>query len=91
MPTIIARHKVGDINTWLNGHQERKELFKDGSVTSFQTFQDTNDPDSVLLVLEVADMDKLGAMMSDPKNDELKAKHTVIEPIIISAPAVVPA
>jgi hypothetical protein len=22
MPTIIARHKVGDINTWLAGHQD---------------------------------------------------------------------
>ena len=85
MPTVIIRHKVGDFDTWLKGHQDRVELFS--PVTSgLQEFQDTNDPNSVVLVVEVTDMDKLNEMMKDPRVQEKKEQHTVIDPLIISMP-----
>ena len=77
MPTIVVRHKVGDIDAWLKGHQGRVELFAP-AVSSFKTYQDTDDPKSVVLVIEVTDMEKLAAMMKDPKNDAVKARHTVL-------------
>lgn len=83
--TIVVRHKVGDIDTWLKGHQDRKELFAP-AVSSFKTFQDANDPKSVLMVIEVMDMEKLGAIINDPKNQAVKDRHTVLEPILISMP-----
>jgi hypothetical protein len=83
MATIVARHKVGDINAWLKGHQDRVNLFAP-VVSSFKTFQDADDPNSVVIVFEVNDMEKLGAIINDPKNQEVKARHTVIEPITIS-------
>lgn len=87
MPTIVVRHKVGDINAWLRGHQERVEIFSP-AVSGFKTFQDTDDPQSVVLVVEVTDMEKLGAIMSNPDLMQhiAKEKHTVIEPIIMSMP-----
>lgn len=85
MPTIIGRHKVGDFNTWLKGHQDRVEIFAP-AVSSFKTFQDTDDPNSIALVMEVTDMEKLQAILNDPKNKALKNKHTVLEPVIISMP-----
>jgi len=85
MPTIVARHKVGDIDTWLNGHQERVAIFAP-AVSSFTTFQDTDDPKSVVLVLEVTDMEMLVEIVHGPKNAGLKIKHTVLEPIIMSMP-----
>ncbi len=85
MPTIVVRHKVGDIDAWLKGHQERVELFAP-AVSGFKTFQDANDPTSVVLVVEVTDMEKLAAIMQDPQNDKTKAKHTVLEPILMSVP-----
>ena len=81
--TIIARHKVGDIKAWLKGHQERVKLFAP-AVKGFKTFQDAEDPNSVVLVIEVVDMEKLGAIINDPKNQDAKNRHTVIEPIILS-------
>lgn len=81
--TIVTRHKVGNIDTWLKGHQDRVNLFSP-VVSSFRTFQDTNDPNSVVLVFEDADLDKLGAIINDPKNKEIKERHTVLEPVIIS-------
>jgi len=88
MSTLVARHKVGDFETWLKGHQERVQLFAP-AVTSFQTFQDKDDPNSVILVLEVTNLEKLGAIINDPKNQEVKNRHTVKEPIILSFPVVV--
>ncbi len=88
MPTVVVRHKVGDFETWLKGHQDRVRLFAP-AVSSFTTFQDKDDPKSVILVLEVTDMEKLGAIINDPKNQEVKDRHTVKEPIIVSIPVAV--
>jgi hypothetical protein len=83
MKTIIARHKVGDINTWLGGHADRVELFNQASST-FRTFQDADDPNSVLLLIETDDFDKLAGMISDPALAAVKSEHTVIEPITMA-------
>ena len=85
MPTVVIRHKVGDFNTWIKGHQDRVDLF--GPVMSgLQEFQDTDDPNSVVLVIEVTDMDKLNEMMQDPEVQKKKEAHTVIDPLVISMP-----
>ena len=83
MPTIVARHKVGDIDAWLKGHEERVALFAP-AISSFKTFQDVDDPKSVVLVVEVTDLEKLGAIINDPNNQGAKDKHTVIDPITMS-------
>ena len=83
MPTIIARHKVGDINTRLGGHQDRLELFAPVS-SGFRTFQDMDDPNSVVIIVETDNVEKLASVINDPANDEVKARHTVLEPITIS-------
>ena len=84
MQTVIARHKVGDINTWLKGHDERVALFNQASAR-FRTFQDGDDPNSVLLLIETDDLDTLIAMIDDPASADTKKRHTVIEPITVSA------
>ena len=83
MPTVVIRHKVGDFETWLKGHDDRVKILGP-AVSSFNTFQDQDDPKSVVLVLEVTDMDKLGAIINDPNIQEAKDRHTVKEPIILS-------
>jgi hypothetical protein len=42
------------------------------------------EPNSVVLVAEVTDIEKLGQIINDPKNQAVKDRHTVIEPIIMS-------
>ena len=92
MPTIVIRHKVGDFNTWLKGHQDRVDIFSKFS-SGFQTFQDTTDPNSVVLVAEVFDLEAMQAVMGNPEVIEkvAKQKHTVQEPITVSMPVEVPA
>ena len=81
--TIVARHKVGNIEAWLKGHQDRVKLFAT-AVTGFKTFQDADDPNSIVIVMEVTNLELLGAIINDPKNQDVKNRHTVIEPITIS-------
>ena len=83
MPTVVVRHKVGDFETWLKGHEERANIFAP-AISSFKTFQDQDDPNSVVLVMEVTDMEKLGALMTDSNIQEAKDRHTVKEPILLS-------
>ena len=83
MPTVVVRHKVGDFETWLKGHEDRVKIFAP-AVSGFKTFQDQDDPNSVVLVLEVTDMEKLGAIINDPNIQEAKDRHTVKEPILLS-------
>jgi hypothetical protein len=83
MTTVVVRHKVGNFDTWLQGHQDRVNVFSP-VVKSFKTFRDADDPGSIVMVMEVADLEKLGEMMNDPKLKPFKEKHTVIEPISVS-------
>ena len=83
MATVIIRHRVGNFATWLAGHQDRLNVFTP-VVTSFKTFQDANDPNSIAMVMEVADLQKLGEMVNDPKLQQYKDKHTVLDPITFS-------
>jgi hypothetical protein len=87
MPKIVIRHKVGNFDTWLKGHQDRVDIFSKFG-TGFQTFQDVNDPNSVVLLADVDDMEGLQTTLANPDIMEkiAKEKHTVIEPITVSMP-----
>jgi hypothetical protein len=84
MTTIVIRHRVGDLATWLHAHDERAEVIGQAS-SSFRTFQDVDEPNSIVLVIETDEPGKLAAMMDDPAFVDIKASHTVIDPIIVSA------
>ena len=85
MPAVIARHKAGDINALLKSHQERVDLFAP-AVAGFKTYQDTDDPNSVVLVIDATDLEKLGAIINDPASKGIKYRHTVIEPVTMGMP-----
>ena len=85
MPTVVARHKVSNINAWLKGHQDRVNLLAP-AISGFKTYQDTDDPNSVVLVIDATDLEKLAAIINDPANQAIKDLHTVIEPVTMSMP-----
>jgi len=83
MATVVVRHKVGDINAWIKGHQDRLDIFAP-AMKSYKAFQDMGDPHSVVLEMDVTDLELLGKIINDPKNKGLKDRHTVLEPITMS-------
>ncbi|WP_445956803.1 hypothetical protein [Yeosuana sp.] len=81
--TIVTRHKVKNIDTWLKGHQDRVRIFAP-ALSSFRTFQDTDNPNSVVMVLEDVDLELFTKILNDPSTQKFKDKHTVLEPIVLS-------
>jgi hypothetical protein len=63
MATILVRHKVGDIDAWLKGHQDRVALFAP-AVSGFKTYQDSNDPANAAIKAEHTVLDPI--IMSMP-------------------------
>jgi len=84
MATMVVRHRVGDFGVWIHGHGERAEVIGQHS-SSFKTFQDVHEPNSIVLVIETDEPGELAAMLDDPVFADLKTSHTVIDPIIVSA------
>lgn len=83
MQTVIVRHKVKDFSIWKKGQQERLEIFAP-AIESFGAFQDVDNPNSIVIIIETNNLELLGAIINDPKNQHLKDKHTVVEPITMS-------
>ncbi|TDD98030.1 hypothetical protein [Flavobacterium cellulosilyticum] len=83
MKTVVVRHKVKDFDVWKKGQQERLEIFAP-AINSFNAFQDVDNPNSVVIIIETDNVELLGAIINDPKNQHLKDKHTVLEPITMS-------
>ncbi len=53
------------------------------AITGVRTFRNSEDPNAVVLVMNVTDMDKLGEIVVDPNVQILKEKHTVLDPISV--------
>ena len=79
MTTVVATHAVGDMETWLAGGEDRRELFKT-FCSSHRIFKHV-DRDEVSIVFEGVDLEKMMATLSSPEASAAKAKHTVIDPI----------
>ena len=83
MQTIIVRHKVKDFTIWKSGQHERLELFAP-AIESFDAYQDVDNPNSIVIIIETNNPELLATIINDPKNQYLKDKHTVLEPITTS-------
>ncbi len=62
VPTVVAHHDVKDVDHWL-ASPKREEFFGPLGVTNIRTFVDPQNPTQVAVVMDVADMDALGAAM----------------------------
>jgi hypothetical protein len=67
MPTVLAHHSITKgAEHWLSS-PKREEVFGPLGVTNIRTFVDPQDPTQVALVMDVADMDRLMAVMETPE------------------------
>jgi hypothetical protein len=62
VPTIIGHHDVKDVDHWL-ASPKREEFFGPLGVTNIRTFVDPQNPTQVAVLMDVEDMDALGAAM----------------------------
>jgi hypothetical protein len=67
----------------MKGHPERKAAIEQVA-SSFRTFRDADDPNSIVIVAEDVNLDKFGAIVSDPEVQAQMDKHTVVQPVLVS-------
>jgi hypothetical protein len=77
---VVVTHAVGNIDTWLKGGAERKEVFPK-FCSSHRIFRHPDQANRVSIVCENADLAKLKAAMDTAEIKALMAKHTVIAPV----------
>ena len=65
MPTVIGYHDVKDTEHWL-ASPKREEFFGPLGVTNIRTFVNPQNPTTVALLMDVADMDVVMAAMQTP-------------------------
>ena len=58
MAAAVIRHKVGNFDTWMKGHPGRKAAIEQ-IASSFRTFRDADDPNSIVIVAEDVDLTSL--------------------------------
>jgi hypothetical protein len=85
MPTIVAHHKISKgAEHWLKS-PKRKELFGPIGVTNIRTFVDPTDPTRVAVMMDVADMDKMAAVMkSRAAIDAMEYDGVIPESLVIT-------
>lgn len=66
MPTVIAYHDVKDKDHWL-ASPKRGEFFGSLGVTNLREFVDPTNPTRVGLLMDVPDLDALGAALETPE------------------------
>lgn len=65
MPTVIGYHDVKDTAHWL-ASPKREEFFGPLGVTNIRTFVNPQNPNSVGILMDVADMNALTEAMQTP-------------------------
>ena len=80
MTAVVVTHAVGNIDTWLKGGANRKEVFA-RFCSSYRIFRHPDDTNRVSIVCENVDLAKLKAAMDTAEIKALMAKHTVIDPV----------
>ena len=82
MTAVVFTHAVGNMDTWLKGGADRKEVFPK-FCSSHRIFRHSDQANRVSIVCENVDLAKLKAAMYTAEIKALTAKHTVIDPIEI--------
>ena len=84
MQTLVIRHAVKDFDTWMSFNQARKANILANGATAVRTFQDQANPNTVLMIIDLEDVEKFQAMMNSDRATEIRAKHGVLDPVVFS-------
>jgi hypothetical protein len=82
MPTVIVHHDVKDKDHWLAA-STREEFFGPLGVTNIREFVDPTNPTRVGVLMEVADMDALGAALQTPEAVQAEESDGVVKETIV--------
>ena len=82
MPTVFAYHDVKDQDHWLAA-KTREEFFGPLGVTNIRTFVDPENPTRVGILMDVPDMDAVGAALETEGAAEAMAFDGVLPETLV--------
>jgi hypothetical protein len=82
VPTIIGYHDVDDTEHWL-ASPKREEFFGPLGVTDIRTFVSPENPKKVAVLMDVPDMDALGAAMESQAAADAMAHDGVLPETLV--------
>jgi uncharacterized protein (TIGR02246 family) len=78
--TMIVTHEVEDFDRWLaawRGEDGRHEMFAEHGVPGTRLFRNVDEPDTIAVLMEVADIEAMQAFMSSADAEAAKAEDGV--------------
>ncbi len=82
MPTVIAYHDVKDKDHWL-ASPKRAEFFGAHGVSDIREFVDPTNPTRVGVLMDVPDLEALGAALETPEALEAEEHDGVVRESIV--------
>ena len=67
MKHLLIRHQVADFAEWKKVYDTEATINQDAGLTEMHVFQSLEDPNEVVLLFAIADLDKAKARMSSPE------------------------
>ena len=82
MPTVFAHHDVKDVDHWL-ASPKREEFFGPLGVTNIRTFVDPENPTRVGILMDVPDLDSVGAALETESGADAMAFDGVLPETLV--------
>ena len=79
MPFLIFRQKVEDYEKWLSHFLSQSEIYKEAGLYDRQLLLDVNDPDIVVCIFKVKDIEKAKEFTKNRPAEESKAESGIID------------
>lgn len=84
MEYLYVKHKVKDFNKWYKVFKSDNKAQKEHGLVDLQLFRDKNDPNDVIVILRIENMEKAKQFISAPSAYEAKDESGVIgEPVCL--------
>ena len=84
MAYLYVRHTVSNFNKWYNIFQSHSKAQNEHGMVDLQLFSNQKDPNDVIVLFRIEDMEKAKAFISAPDAEEAKDESGVIgEPEVL--------
>lgn len=79
MKYLYVKQTVEDFNTWYDVFKSHEQAQKDAGLTDLQLFRDSENPNIILCIFKVTDIEKAKAFTSSPESEKAQKETKMIE------------
>jgi len=80
MPYLLVRHRVADFDRWYKVFKSHAEAQREAGFSDFQLLRDAKDPNIIVCLFKVDDMDKARAFTQSGDSQRAQKNSGVIGP-----------